>query len=291
MKTKTIFFILLLLFPILSQAQWNFISLIGDSCPPHVNSKFTFQNYSGGSHGMGYNIYKDGNKINGEFCYYGCYIHSIYALNDRVIFKTTVNEVGAVHVFRSVDYGNTWSWFGSVKPFPLAMIFINENRGYALCKYLSDENHLWIHRLTGYQSKDLISGDLIDIQNTSIKKNDTINSIPDCENFRSTGFRIQKDGVVIDYSIDLIYNPLDVANNNNVENNFKFYPNPIKDYLIIESNQKTKIIIYDCCGRHINESTINIGKNLIDLKKLSSGFYYFNLQYKNVLITKSIIKE
>jgi hypothetical protein len=290
MKTNTILFTLVLIFPIITQAQWNFISLIGDSCLHPVNSKFTFENYRIGPHSGGYYIYKDEIKIDEEYCEYDCYVYSLYDLNDRVLFKTTVSDVGAVNIFRSIDSGKTWSWFGHTKPFPLAMIFINENRGYALCKYLSDENHIWINRLTGYLTYDIISGDSINLLYTTVQKFDTINNLPICQNFHSTGFRIQKDGVTIDYNIELIYTPMDVSINK-VDQNLKFYPNPLKDNLIIESNQKTKIKIYDSFGRLVNESTISIGNNLINLSKLTIGFYYCNFQYKNVLITKSIIKE
>lgn len=69
-----------------------------------------------------------------------------------------------------------------------------------------------------------------------------------------------------------------------------FYPNPVIDYLHIDSwNSINKITVYDFGLRKIN--TIKNIKSDIDLSTLKPGIYFLELHYDNVRKTIKILKQ
>ncbi|PQJ74758.1 T9SS type A sorting domain-containing protein [Polaribacter gangjinensis] len=72
---------------------------------------------------------------------------------------------------------------------------------------------------------------------------------------------------------------------------FKSYPNPFKDYIIINSSKTFLLEVFDISGRSIMKYQIIEGINTIDVNKLSKGSYIFtytNLNYsKNQLLIKN----
>ncbi len=63
----------------------------------------------------------------------------------------------------------------------------------------------------------------------------------------------------------------------NNQNNFRYYPNPVRDYLNIDSDKGIeKVEIYDVNGRLIYHSVFNKRNVQINIQELSSGVYIVN---------------
>ncbi len=76
-----------------------------------------------------------------------------------------------------------------------------------------------------------------------------------------------------------------------VLNNFRFYPNPVKDILYLDTNNQniTDFKIIDLNGRVVlNDIPVNYQ---IDLSHLSSGIYLFQLKTENGSVSKKFIVE
>jgi len=74
------------------------------------------------------------------------------------------------------------------------------------------------------------------------------------------------------------------------------YPNPVSDFLIIESNSNleiiTKIEIFDVCGRTFAPVYRLIGRKIqIDVTDFSSGIYFVNLMTKKETLNYRFIKK
>ncbi|HOB27619.1 MAG TPA: T9SS type A sorting domain-containing protein [Bacteroidales bacterium] len=82
--------------------------------------------------------------------------------------------------------------------------------------------------------------------------------------------------------------------NDNVCSNIKYFPNPIIDNIIFESNEPiNKIVILSLDGKKVIEKDFNYEKNIsLNLSNLQSGTYLFTLYNdKSIIRTGKIIKE
>ena len=66
-----------------------------------------------------------------------------------------------------------------------------------------------------------------------------------------------------------------ITENNEVA--FMMYPNPVKDYLTIESANAAVVKIYSVSGQMLSEQNINEGTTTIDLSNLNAGIYFINV--------------
>ncbi len=78
-------------------------------------------------------------------------------------------------------------------------------------------------------------------------------------------------------------------------NALKVYPNPIKDYVVIEGDSQNLISsiinVYDASGRNILSKNIKSEQDLrIDTSSFSSGFYILNIEKKGASKTFKLIK-
>jgi Secretion system C-terminal sorting domain len=75
---------------------------------------------------------------------------------------------------------------------------------------------------------------------------------------------------------------------------FQLYPNPVNDILIVKglsSSGKSTISIIDITGRRIQKvATVN-SSYVIDVKKLSPGSYYLQINSNNKITNLKFIKE
>lgn len=70
----------------------------------------------------------------------------------------------------------------------------------------------------------------------------------------------------------------------------KFYPNPAKDFIIIESNETPRMIdLYNTCGQLI-KSTSGANKR-IDLSGIKSGLYYYRIGFSDGMRTGRLVVE
>lgn len=84
-----------------------------------------------------------------------------------------------------------------------------------------------------------------------------------------------------------------LASTNDIEeikNAIKVYPNPIKDWVNLESNRKiNKIQVYDSRGKLIKE--INNPSNRISMQDINAGYYIFKFYYDGKTYHSKVIKN
>lgn len=77
-----------------------------------------------------------------------------------------------------------------------------------------------------------------------------------------------------------------VSINENNEVAFVIYPNPVENYVIVESIKEAEVRIYSVNGQMVSEQTIGEGVNTIDLSNLNAGLYFMNVNNSMVKIVK-----
>ncbi len=73
--------------------------------------------------------------------------------------------------------------------------------------------------------------------------------------------------------------------------NLKIYPNPVDDYLNIESNQSGRISIWDASGKLWYTSYLNDTYTLLNFSKMAAGSYIIELQNNNGVVREKFLKE
>jgi len=93
---------------------------------------------------------------------------------------------------------------------------------------------------------------------------------------------------VSNYSINGLIEDCNLSVNNNENNNeFSYYPNPIDNYLNINNHSNYKsIVIFDMNSKFIYESDLIIGNNVLDISDLQSGIYSVLIGPKTFKILK-----
>lgn len=75
-----------------------------------------------------------------------------------------------------------------------------------------------------------------------------------------------------------------ITENNEVA--FVLYPNPVDNYVTIESVKSAEVKIYSISGQMISQQTINEGINTINITDLNSGMYFISVNGTMVKIVK-----
>lgn len=82
---------------------------------------------------------------------------------------------------------------------------------------------------------------------------------------------------------------LDDKRNNQARKEINIYPNPVTDFLNIQSDTKVDLVtVYDISGKKVNVSLIN---NKVDVRSIPSGAYIINIETKDGKTTKKFIKK
>ena len=76
-------------------------------------------------------------------------------------------------------------------------------------------------------------------------------------------------------------------------NAFTIFPNPCKDYMMIEipatySYNSGYMYLYDCCGRKIFADKLN-GTLKLSIKDFTNGLYFLQINIQNNMYLKKII--
>lgn len=77
-----------------------------------------------------------------------------------------------------------------------------------------------------------------------------------------------------------------VSVNENKEVSFVMYPNPVENYLTIESVKNAEVRIYSINGQMLSQQNINEGINTIDLTDLNAGMYFISVNDTMVKVVK-----
>lgn len=289
-----IFIVLLSLIPLNLFSQWTYIGRINDICSPPSNYIYTYSNdWNVGSHGAEYELYRNGNLIKkGDGTWGCCSVETVKAFTDSIAFLV-INNAGIFQCYRTIDSGNTWSFFNGWFDTDIADIsIINKNTGYVLSRgAYYGQKRISIKRISDINSRYLIQDDTINTSLTDVYLNDTIFGDSYCPNIKNIGFKIQKDGINISYHISISQIPLNDPENKNSEF-IKISPNPTFNRLIIDCGEIYSVKIYSNHGQLLSVLLMNKGSNTIDMSNYESGLYFLSF-YNNdkYLTTKKIIKN
>ena len=97
--------------------------------------------------------------------------------------------------------------------------------------------------------------------------------------------------IIQNFSIEVT---LDVTNSiENIFNNFKIYPNPIRDivYIDLKENTAVKIVLTDMLGRTISQTFADENIESINTESLESGIYFLIIENNNSKSCFKLIKE
>lgn len=284
---------LLLLIPLKINAQWTYIERIDDSCTPVVTNNYTYSNYSSGAHGAGYNILRNGVLVKSGSGEMGCCTaSSLNVFTDSIVF-IVINNAGIFECYRTVDAGNTWTLFTKWADINTADITIlNENTAFVISRGVYfDQKRISIERISNVRSRYLIKDEIINHLITDVYLTDTIFGESYCPNIQNVGFKIQQNGIDINYHIAIVKSPLTTVDIN-LNDQISIFPNPTSDIFTIECDDIYTIRMFNETGLLISEKQLDKGNNVIDLSNYCKGLYIVNF-YKNsnYFTTKKVIKR
>lgn len=100
----------------------------------------------------------------------------------------------------------------------------------------------------------------------------------------------------VDYNGKFTYSNMAMVNNEeHITNSFELFPNPVKDILVISSNDKNKqkeIRIVNAFGQEMKTIIIESNmQNKIDVSALSNGAYFVIITTNDMVETKAFVKE
>ncbi len=77
------------------------------------------------------------------------------------------------------------------------------------------------------------------------------------------------------------------------ENNFKVYPNPSQDFLVVEWDgiMHVDFNVFDVLGRKVSSFSANGGRKFIDVSSLPSGSYFLSFEYNKSRYSQLFIKN
>ena len=103
-------------------------------------------------------------------------------------------------------------------------------------------------------------------------------------------YAIEKGETMNLFYMKLVYNNVPTHLENQVINNIKVYPNPVKDRLNIESEDELiKTEVFTLTGQKMRQTTDNASS--VDMSALPAGNYILKVQTSKGVISKLVIKN
>ncbi|MFD1551636.1 hypothetical protein DNU06_02970 [Putridiphycobacter roseus] len=106
-------------------------------------------------------------------------------------------------------------------------------------------------------------------------------------------YYVVEDGVHLD-SVDVIFNYF-LGLEKEDPASFSVYPNPVNDQLNINADNlgnNSSITVYDITGKTVATATLQNGKNVLNLKDLNAGVYFYAISNDLAVIeTKKLIVQ
>jgi len=270
-------------------SQYDYVGNSGNDCSSNMTVSYTYTEYSQGSHGHGYHIYRDGVLIRSQYDEFGgYYVMSLDFLNDSVGFVTQSYQ-GIVGVYRTLDYGENWEWMGGQNLEFHDIYFVNQYTAYLFGRKHHLTDNVTIERIIKNNQRTVFSIDTVTAQTMSYNEFDTIMGEPLCENQQNLIFSIQKSGT--DISFEIIFNHIlseipDITGKSLIS----LYPNPADDIIYLNSNYDIlKILIYDCTGKLLKNNSVH--DKAINISELNKGLYFLSAETKGKIFTAKFVKE
>ncbi|MBC8490566.1 MAG: hypothetical protein H8D45_31510, partial [Bacteroidetes bacterium] len=223
---------LLIVFPVVLIAQWQYVKKIADSCTPSISNNYSFYEWQVGNHGGGYAVTRNGSVIlTNEGSFGCCWVRALEPFTDSIVIFVQASKYPD-QCSITVNEGNTWNCIDSWYDIYIQdWIFVNKNTCYFISKgYNWDGSRISIRRVSDIKSRYLIKNDSIDPAISIVELHDTIFGDPYCHDMDTIGFRILNDSIYIDFYIYLTKVPL-AFNENSSSPFIKVFPNPVIEEL------------------------------------------------------------
>jgi len=268
-------------------AQISFIGFDQDQCGLINEHGYTFENFSLGSHGSGYIIYRDGNKVYEKSIEFGvCSVFNLKFINQTTGFIIQRHTNGFA-IYKTIDSGLTWNYFGGGAPTFLGFYLVNQNTGY-LITYWDNPKSIYIDRSSDINPSFMTDRNIIN----DVLIEDTIFGDPFCEmNYLS--FKIKNDNDTVNYKINFNKEVLNVYDNLTL-NKIKIFPNPICDFFQIETDmiitKDFNIKVYNNLGSIIKLIKYT-ATNRLYIGDLVPGIYFIEISNTDKRQICKIIKK
>lgn len=82
-----------------------------------------------------------------------------------------------------------------------------------------------------------------------------------------------------------------LGNDDNIGQPYTLFPNPVDSYLVLESSEEGRYVLYDLQGKRLIEGAIRMGRNLVDMSFLSKGSYFLMIVGEESTSQEQIIKH
>lgn len=132
----------------------------------------------------------------------------------------------------------------------------------------------------------MLSGSLADFDSTEMTFNTNVLVLIFTSDPKNT-----YDGWKLNYATDV---PVEISDFNK-ENNFMIYPNPVMDYLQIQTKNiffNAYIQLFDIYGKLIHEQSFTDEQSTVNMSNLASGVYLLKIKNNNkIIITQKVIKK
>ncbi|PIF34283.1 putative delta-60 repeat protein/predicted secreted protein (Por secretion system target) [Flavobacterium sp. 9] len=78
-----------------------------------------------------------------------------------------------------------------------------------------------------------------------------------------------------------------------LQNSFKLYPNPVKDFITIEMNSSdnAKLNVFDVTGQIVLSKELKATSTKLNISNLPTGVYMFQISNETGIVTKKVIKD
>ena len=281
-----------------ANAQWNYIGLIGNICTPSISVSYTYSNYSIGSHGSGYNLYRNGILIRQQkgdnVMSSGFVLLKLKAISDSIVFLA-IDSKGTFLVDVTADAGKTWKTLSSSFEDIIDILPLNKNMGYVLYQEFGSYL-LTIERISDIlPNKFLVLNDSINTSESNVNLFDTIYGNAICTGIKEVGFEINNNGQNVNYNINYYSEPITIMEEYNQNNELNIYPNPNDGNFTIEfpnpNNELLQITISDITGKTVFETIITQELYNYTGNKLQSGIYLVTVKGENSFyVIKMVVK-
>lgn len=287
MRTFKVILLLISMAPGLS-AQFHFS---GDTCV-NTHIDYTFSNYQSGIHVYGFHIFRNGQDIYDESVSYGfLQIDKMHFINDSTGF--IIKKPSGI--YKSVSFGSSWSHFSDIPSYASyyhydGLYFINEQVGYTASR---KNDSLYIYKYTPNQFKNLLK-----IQYDSVSKSflifDTIPQFDYCDSLKQIDFNWQFGSNSVLVALRFIIDNSIKLNTPHAEY-LQFYPNPVKDHLIIQNSTlqpgESLLYLYDQAGKTVLYQALQEHRNIINMEHFAPGIYFLKIESEGNVKCAKIVKD
>lgn len=238
-------------------------------CLGTVTPVYTYSNYPIGSHGHGYDVYRNGqllfsngNSMGGYWC------DGLRFANDSTGFLIENGLYGIV-IRWTQDYGANWVVIGSSPPNGLGFYIVSEHTGYLF----SDYQGIWVTRCSDPLAR---TNPVLTISSPTRDSTviDTIAGWPLCAGQTHITGSILNSQDTLNFTVVFQISPVGIQTISKAPGGIKVFPNPASASVNLESGVPLgKITVRNLVGETVYETQAGSYDATIGLNELAPGIY------------------